>query len=87
MAQAGPVRRCTELSTYNRAIAFNDAKHDQRNLLSVLAVNEVQMLYLMVKWADCTDEPYQLAGLKIEPRGAFERPTMKHILRTVKEFA
>lgn len=61
--------------------------HKDGNLLSVLAANEIQMLYLMVKWAGCTDEPYKLAGLKIEPKGAFERPSMKHIIRTAKMFS
>lgn len=82
-----PVRACTELSTYNRAIARGGVKNDQGNLLSVLAANEIQMLYLMVKWSGCTDEPYKLAGLKIEPKGAFERPTMQHIIRTAKMFS
>ena len=81
------MRRNAPYSTYNRAIAFHEARvGDRDNLLSVLAVNEVQMLYLMVRWAGCTDTGYALAGLKIEPKGAFARPTKSQVMAAARNF-
>ncbi len=56
-------------------------------LIEPLALCEILVLYQMIKWSGCTDEEYRLPSLKTKQVGAFEGPTMKHILRTVKEFA
>ena len=82
------MRRNTPFSAYNRGIAFHE-KHvgDRDNLLSVLAVNEIQMLYLLVRLSGNTETGYALAGLGIEPKGAFERPTVAHMKRMARLFA
>lgn len=54
-------------------------------VLDAFAVNEVQMIFLFVKWSGCTDVGYSLAGLKIEPKGAFARPTDKQIQTALKD--
>ena len=55
------------------------------SMLDALAANEVQLMYLFVRWSNCTDVGYALAGLKIEPKGAFARPTDKQIQAALKD--
>ncbi len=49
------------------------------NVLQQLAVNELQMLYLLTRWADCTDVGYALHGLR-KTGDAFRPVTLKEVL-------
>ena len=50
------MRRNAPYSAYNRAIAFRrpeEGPFDPGSALQGLAVNELQMLWLIVKWSEC----------------------------------
>ncbi len=75
------MRRGTELSTYNRAVAFSkqvDGEALTKSALAALAQNEAQMLYLFSRWAGATDVGYTMHGCK--KRGdAFKLPTREQV--------
>ena len=82
------MRRHAPLSDYTRAIAFHEKDvGDRDNLLSVLAVNELQMLYLLVKLSGCYTDKDCGGWRPAYLEGAFEKPTMQHIKRVARMFA
>ncbi len=77
----------TELTAYTRALAFSGAYSEAPVLpnaaLHAMADNELSMIYLLVRWADCTDVGYKPAGMK--KRGdAFKLPTHKQVMNAIK---
>ncbi len=81
------MRKCTELSTYNRTLSMRavDAKRmPDSNVLQSLAVNELQMLYLFVRWAGCTDTGYAMHGVS-KTGEAFRPVTTKEVLWAKKQ--
>lgn len=84
------LRRATDVfSRYNRELAFHvqqGVKMPGISVLEALAVNEVQLVFLVVKWSGLADEVrYELNGLKIEPKGAFARVTDKQVRDALKD--
>lgn len=81
-------RRTTDItSRYNRALAFHihDGAKVGVSALDAMATNEVQLIFLLVKWAGCTETGYSAAGLKIAPEGAFARVTHKQVQRALRD--
>ncbi len=84
------LRRSTDVfSRYNREKAFHvreGAPMAGMSVLDAFAANEVQLVFLVVKWSGLADEVrYELNGLKIEPKGAFARVTDKQVQSALKE--
>ncbi len=80
------MRRSTELSAYNRALAFGnrpDGDVMTNAALRGLAMNEAQMIYLLCAWSDNTDVGYAMHGLgKTGP--AFALPTYEEVSYALK---
>ncbi len=82
------LRRTTDItSRFNRELIFHVHKGAKvgTSALDAMATNEVQLIFLLVKWSGCTEVGYKLAGLKIEPKGAFEKVTHKQVQRALKD--
>ncbi len=81
------MRRSTDLSAYNRALAMfkpdPDRTVQESSVLKAMAANETQMIYLLTRWAGCTDVGYSLGGLG-KKGDAFKAPSMDHILWAMK---
>lgn len=75
-------RMATEISVYTRALAFAGAYDEKapvdNSALQAMAENELPMLYLLTRWADCTDVGYKPAGMK-KTGDAFKLPTVKQV--------
>ncbi len=56
-----------------------DRSVPESNALQALAINELQMIYLFVRWSGCTDVGYALHGLG-KTGDAFRPVTMKEVL-------
>ncbi len=57
----------------------SDRSEPDNSVLRALAVNELQMIYLFVRWADCTDVGYAMHGLG-KTGDAFKPVSMDHVL-------
>ncbi len=82
------MRRHTDLSGYNRALAMHrpdpDRSVPESNALQALAANELQMIYLFVRWAGCTDVGYALHGLG-KTGDAFKKPSYREVMWASKQ--
>ncbi len=77
------LRRSTDLSAYNRALAMlvpdPNRSLQESNVLKALAANEMQMIYLLVRWADCTDVGYTMHGVS-KTGDAFKKPSYDQVM-------
>ncbi len=81
------MRTHTELSTYNRVLSkrpVDAPKAAEFSALQALAINELQMLYLFVRWADCTDVGYTMHGVG-KAGDAFRPVSTKEVLWARKQ--
>ncbi len=75
------MRKQTELSAYNRAVAFHckpDGVKMNDNVLGALATNELQLMYVFARLAGVTDVGYTMHGCK-KTGDAFKRPTQARV--------
>lgn len=80
------MRRNTEFSAYNRALAFGgspDGEVMTNAALRALAANELQMIYLLCAWSNNTDVGCTMHGVgKKGP--AFALPTHEEVCYALK---
>lgn len=76
------MRRHSPFMDYNRGLAMFKADPDRHaaksNALQGMAENELQMVYLLVRWAGCTDVGYAMHGVR-KTGDAFVGPTRKQV--------
>lgn len=72
------------MSGYNRALAMHRPDKDRSpvqgmSALQALAANELQLVYLFVRWSNCTDVGYTMHGLG-KKGDAFRGPSLKQVI-------